>query len=212
MANEQLNNALKQAQTDEVKTLKQLYDIQAKNAPSNVFLPFIKDPEKNAYNINLNTRVINGPAALSVRRDHKAQVVYFKVDRYFDYMDLTNTVCVIQYLTPKEKIPRVYIVPYYDTTTCVGEDKILFPWVVGGMATAEPGIIEYSIRFYKVERNGDNIQLLYNLSTLPTKTKILDSLNSDGEIMNAEYDSYIGSQWEDLVQQALSLQTYWTIL
>lgn len=203
--NEQLDNILTSVSNDPVSTLDQLYDIQAKNAPSNVLLPFAH----NIYGIDLNTRTIYGPETLSVRRDHRAEVVYFKVDRYYDYMDLNNTVCIVQYLVQDEDIPRIYVVPYFDTATCRAEDKILIPWVVGGKATAQEGIVEYSIRFYKVKREGDDIKLIYNLSTLPATSKVLPSLQGDGEIMNAEYDRYIGAQWEDLVNQVINLQTTW---
>ena len=43
------------------------------------------------------------------------------------------------------------------------ENKILIPWVVGGKATAQEGVIEYSVCFYKVKReNSDDIRLIYN--------------------------------------------------
>ena len=204
--NGQLDNTLTNLANDPIKTLDQLYDIQAKNAPGNVYLPFAH----NIYDIDLDTRIINGPETLSVRRDHRAEVIYFKVDRYFDYMDLANTICIIQYLIPNETIPRIYVVPFLDTSTCAKEDKIIFPWVVGGMATAIDGIVEYSVRFYKVQRENENdIKLLYNLSTLPTTAVVKKSLEGDGEIMNAEYDQYIGAHWEDLINQVMSLQTTW---
>jgi hypothetical protein len=69
------------------------------NAPSNVFLPYAH----NIYDIDLNTRTIRGPSVLSVQRDHKSEIIYFKVDRYFDYMDLSNTVCIIEYIVPGDK-------------------------------------------------------------------------------------------------------------
>lgn len=204
--NGQLNNTLANLTDDPIKTLDQLYNIQAKNAPGNVYLPFAH----NIYDIDLDTRTIYGPETLSVRRDHRAEVIYFKIDRYHDYMDLANTICVIQYLTPNETVPRIYVVPFLDTFTYAKEDKIIFPWVVGGMATAIDGIVEYSVRFYKVQReNKDDIKLIYNLSTAPTTAVVKASLEGDGEIMNAEYDQYIGAHWEDLINQVMNLQTTW---
>jgi hypothetical protein len=156
----------------------------------------------NIYEVDLNTRKINGPAYLSVRRDHKAEVIYFKLDRYFDYMDLSNTVCIIQYLIPDENIPRIYIVPFFDTSTYFKDNKILIPWVVGGAVTSKAGKVEYSIRFYKIQRENDNdINLVYNLSTLPTTSEILYSLEGDGEIMNVAYDVEIATHWQDLIDQ-----------
>lgn len=207
--NEQLNNILSNLSTDEINSLNQLYDIQAKHAPSNVYLPFAH----NIYEVDLNTRKIDGPAYLSVRRDHKAEVIYFKLDRYFDYMDLSNTVCIIQYLIPDENIPRIYIVPFFDTSTYFKDNKILIPWVVGGAVTSKAGKVEYSIRFYKIQRENDNdIKLIYNLSTLPTTSEILYSLEGDGEIMNVAYDVEIATHWQDLIDQVKNSQTSWTVL
>ena len=218
MANEQLKDLLTNVpeekiseflSEDKVNTLNQLYDIQARYAPSNVFLPFAH----NTYEVDLNTRKINGPAHLSVRRDHKAEVIYFKIDRYYDYMDLSNTICIIQYVIPSESIPRIYIVPFFDTSTCIKEGKILIPWVVGGAATSQAGKIEYSIRFYKIERqDSGDIKLIYNLSTLPASSEILYSLEGDGEIMNVAYDQEIGTYWQDLISQIKTAQTHWSIL
>lgn len=207
--NEQLNNILSNLSTDEINSLNQLYDIQARHAPSNVYLPFAH----NIYEVDLNTRKINGPAYLSVHRDHKAEVIYFKLDRYFDYMDLSNTVCIIQYLIPDENIPRIYIVPFFDTSTYFKDNKILIPWVVGGAVTSKAGKVEYSIRFYKIQRENDNdIKLVYNLSTLPTTSEILYSLEGDGEIMNVAYDVEIATHWQDLIDQVKNSQTTWTVL
>lgn len=207
--NEQLNNILSNLSTDEINSLNQLYDIQAKHAPSNVYLPFAH----NIYEVDLNTRKIDGPAYLSVRRDHKAEVIYFKLDRYFDYMDLSNTVCIIQYLIPDENIPRIYIVPFFDTSTYFKDNKILIPWVVGGAVTSKAGKVEYSIRFYKIQRENDNdIKLIYNLSTLPATSEILYSLEGDGEIMNVAYDVEIATHWQDLIDQVKNSQTSWTVL
>jgi hypothetical protein len=66
------------------------------------------------YDIDLNSREINSPKFLSVKKDHKSETVYFRVDRFFDYVDLSTTVCLVQYITPKTKKSRIYVVPFYD--------------------------------------------------------------------------------------------------
>lgn len=206
---EQFDNVLSTIATDEVDTLEQLYELQTKNAPSNVFLPFAH----NIYDINLSTRKIDGPEFISVRRDHKSEIIYFKVDRYFDYMDLANTICVVEYIVPGDikRIPHIYIVPFFDTSKFLKENKMIFPWSVGGAATSKEGTIEYAIRFYKIDGEGENKKLVYNLNTLPAKSKILPSIEGDGEISKVEYD--IPSEaYEELIHQVVNNRTYWTIL
>lgn len=204
-----LDGILTDISTNEITTLKQLYEIQTKNAPSNVYLPLVE----NTYDIDLKTREIHGPNFISVQRDHKSEIIYFKIDRYFDYMDLANTICIIEYIIPgdKEKIPHIYVVPFYDTTKYMNENKMIFPWSVGGSATLQSGTIEYAIRFFKIDGEGKNAKLVYNLNTLPTKSKILNSIESDEEIMKAEYDIPVEA-YEELLYQLKNNRTYWTIL
>ena len=207
--NKEIDSILSSIGTEKVKTLDQLYDLQARYAPSNVYLPLVE----NTYDVDLKTRTIYGPEFISAQRDHKAEVIYFKVDRYFDYMDLSNTVCVIEYIVPKdpERIPHIYVVPFYDTTRYMDENKMIFPWSVGGAATLNSGTIEYAIRFFRVQGDGKNAELVYNLNTLPAKSKVLTSLEADNEIMKAEYDIPVEA-YEELIYQMKNNKTYWTIL
>ena len=209
MANKEFDNILSTISTEKVDTLEQLYEIQMQNAPSNVFLPFAH----NTYDIDLKTRKINGPEFISARRDHKAQVIYFKIDRYFDYMDLANTIGIIEYIVPGDtkRIPHIYVIPFYDTSKFIKEGKMIFPWAVGGSATSKEGTIEYAIRFYKIDGEGQNRKLVYNLNTLSTKSKILSSIEGDGEITKAEYDVPV-ERYEELIHQVTNNRTYWTIL
>ena len=206
----QLDQELIDLATEDITTIDQLYEIQTKGAPANVYLPF----SHNIYDINLDTRVINGPKMLSVQRDHKSEVIYFKIDRYFDYMDLNNTICIIQYIVPgdKEKIPHIYIVPFFDTVR--EEGKLIFPWVVGGSATAQSGTLEYAIRFYRIVDGVDNEppKLVYNLNTLAATTQILVGLEADTEIMKIAYDTPLAPVVDDLIAQFQKNRVYWTII
>lgn len=195
---------------DEIASLEQLAAIQTQNPPSNVYIPFAE----NTYDIDLNTRIINGPLTLGLQRDHKSLVIYFKVDRYYDYMDLSNTVCLVEYKTPNDEpgsAPHVFIVPYYDTYRYAQENKMIFPWVVGGAATLADGIIEYAVRFYKIGNVDGQTSLIYNLNTLPATSKVIGSMEVTNAIMNAEYDIPI-EKYEELMAQLQDHQVYWTVL
>ena len=194
---------------DEITTLEQLYELQLNNAPSNVFLPFAN----NIYDVDLKNRKINGPEVLSISRDHQSEIIYFKVDRFYDYMDLSTTFCVIQYIIPNDesKIPYIYIVPFYDIAKFASENKMIFPWVIGDAATQRSGTIEYAIRFFKIDGEGKNAQLIYNLNTLPTKSNILSSIEGNNEIMKAEYNKTV-EKYENLIAQIVENKTYWTFL
>jgi hypothetical protein len=126
--------------------LSQLYIIQSQNPPSLVLFP----KEKRIYDVDLTTRTIEAPEFLSVSHDHKAETIYFRVDRFHGYMDLSNTICVVQYITPDGAV-HIYPVPFYDVVTERNEKKMLFPWCIDGAATQFQGDVKYSIRFFLVE-------------------------------------------------------------
>lgn len=203
------NNMLADIATEKISTLEQLYNAQERGAPSRLSLRV-----DEVYDIDLKTRTINGPKFVSVRRDHGAETIYFKVDRYVDYMDLANTACVIEYIVPgdKEKIPYIYIVPFYDTVKFSEENKMIFPWNINGPVTMREGTIEYAIRFFKIVDSGSKLNLVYSLSTLPTQTQILAGIeNGDSEIMRAEYDIPV-DRYNNLIQQLSENKVYWHIL
>lgn len=152
-----------------------LYQIQNLNRQA-VIIPIPTD--EPIYEIDLNTRIIHGPSMLSVTNDHNAETIYFKCDRYFDSMDLANTHCIVQYqnANPSEKDAGfIYAVPYIDTTTFASEQKIAFPWVIEGPATAYSGNVTYAIKFYIIDDNG--VEFMYALNTAPASGKVLKGMD-----------------------------------
>ena len=189
-----------------------LYDIQYTNPPSNVCLTGANS--KNTYDIDLSTRTIHGPATLSVARDHKSTVIYFKVDRYFDFMDLSNTICVVEYkvLRENKEVPYIYVAPFLDTQRHAAENKMIFPWVISGVAARQDGIVEYAIRFYRLEGlTSDDSKIVYDLHTLPAKSTVLAGLNVNEEDIQYEYD-YDASYKDYLAKQIADNITYWHTL
>ena len=117
--------------------LSHLYIIQSQNPPSLVLFPDVK----KIYDVDLDTREIESPDFLSVSKDHKAETIYFRVDRFKGYMDLSNTICVIQYFTP-DGSAHVYPVPFYDVITEKHKNPYC-PWVVRILFSLESLPIRY---------------------------------------------------------------------
>ena len=161
--------------------LKELWKLQDGNLPAQaILLP----SDETIYNVNLNTREIDAPNILSAKTDHLAETIFFSVDRYFDNMDLTKTVCVIQYVnqnaTDEDGNPAggfLYLVPFYDIAYFQkkGENKILIPWAVGGPATAAAGPVTFALRFFLC--NAEGTEIIYNLNTLPAESRVLESMD-----------------------------------
>ena len=160
-----------------VNELEYLYRIQSKVTPSFVELP----NGQISYSIDLNTREINSPEVLSVKRDHLSTVIYFNVDRFYNYMDLSTLSCVIIYQTPDGK-SHLYPIHYYDIYTLEKEGKMILAWNINDIATQEDGIVSYAFKFFKVTGDTvDNAKLVYSLNTFPAKSTILYGLDAPDE-------------------------------
>lgn len=155
-----------------------LWLIQTYNPPKIAHLPFAE----RIYNVDIKSRTIEAPEFLSVQKDHKAENIYFKLDRYVDYVDLTTMACIIQYKTPKGD--GIYAVPYYDVVSY--PNQILVPWLIDGKATATSGDVTYSFRFYKM--NNEATDFVYNLNFLPATSKVLYGMDVQADNINGDYD------------------------
>lgn len=215
------------ATVTEQEFLSQLYLIQSQNPPSTARLPYAE----KVYDIDLYTRKIDSPNFVSVNRDHASETIYFSMDRFHDYMDMANTTCIIQYNTPKpENKTYYYIVPFFDIVTDRKNKKMIFPWNIEHMATKTAGTIEFSIRFFAIEKEYKNVtdyvdveenpntpmeydyKLVYNLETLPAQTKILKSLEVSEDISDAfDLEPTYLEQLLAEVNRAKREGVYWTI-
>ena len=189
-----------------------LYKVQDQNPPNTAIrLP----SDEPVYEIDLDSRTVEAPDFVSVSKDHYSEIIYFKCPRYFDNVDLSTTVGIVEYVNAKGEA-FFYPIPFYDTETFgtynpgtkEEEPYILFPWAVDGGATAAAGTLTFAIRFYKLSEGGDKI--IYNLNTLPSTTKVLQGLNS--ELDYRDYDDTVGSYAETVLQylkQASDIGVYW---
>ena len=172
--------------------LKTLGDINRKYT----VLPLDKD---QYFSINANTRAITIPAAfkkngVAVQSDDLAEVLYFKIDRYFDYMDLNNTDIFIQWETPKGADGKIVksVSPAYIRDIESNPGELIFGWALSDMITANAGPLKFSVRFFQWENpenaaveGGEKI-LAYSFSTLVATVDIKPSINLD-----LEKDEYV---------------------
>lgn len=120
------------------------------------------------YEIDLNTRTVSAPKFLGVEADHASEMIYFEVDRFYDGMDLSQCIGAIQFQNAKHE-EYIYIVPAYDLISSPG--KIIFGWNILSPVTKYGGVVQFSIKFFKIDKNSG--ELLYELNTLVCKTKVL---------------------------------------
>lgn len=202
--------------TERPEYLDLLYKIQDENKPS---LAILLPGNEHIYNIDMKARKIEAPEFLSVETDHRSEVVYFRTGRYFDSIDLTNTVAIVQYVNAAGE-GRVYAVPYYDVDTLSETNEILFPWEIDGEATKVAGDVQYSIRFYVLDSNKIDKKLIYNLSTLASTSKVLHGIKIDPEELKANEDptngkNYAATYLEQILETAKKIadkDVYWVVL
>ena len=129
--------------------------------------------------IDANSREINIPFEFSfigVIGDHKAETIYFEIDRYFDEIDLSTHTCVIQFINKNPKTLKFNEGLYPVTTMDVNsiDGKIIFGWNIMNDATQIAGDIHFSIRFYSIDSNN---KFTYNFNTVTANSIILDTLD-----------------------------------
>ena len=198
--------------TEKQEYLDLLYKIQDENKPS---LAILLPGDERIYNVDLATRTIEAPEYLIVETDHRSEVIYFKVARYYDAVDLSNTVCVIQYINANKE-GRVYAVPYYDIDTFSDTNEMLIPWEVDGEATVAAGDVQYAIRFYMLDSRITDKRLVYNLNTLTASSKVLHGIDIDPEELQSSNDKeYIVTYLDEILaisREIANKDVYWVVL
>ena len=123
--------------------IENLWGIEVTNAAGEAENPYNNKPllsiilpsDERIFDVDLNTRTISVPTFLSVAKDHRAETVYFLVDRYYEYKDLTQTSCMVEFINAAGE-GGFYPVPFYDISSypryiddneITHEEKILIP-------------------------------------------------------------------------------------
>lgn len=199
-----------------------LYRVQDPNRQDKI----IKLPaDEPIYEINLDTRKIDAPKFLSVEYDHNAETIYFRVDRFFDNVDLSTMFCVIQYQNAnpdKTKGGYLYAVPYFDITTEAENNKMLFQWAIEGPATAYSGKVTFSIKFYKISSitidsvDGQSTKLKvydYVLNTQPSTSEVLHGFDIQATSENYYFEaSEVEKIYQTIEEVRRQNDLYWIIL
>lgn len=182
------------------------------NRPPYALLP----SAENVYNIDINTRTVEVPDFLGVEKEHNAEVIYFSIDRYADYMDLAQTSCIVTYTNANKKT-RYYAVPFFDIFTKANENKMLFPWCLSADVNEKAGSVEFAISFFTIGQDKGKVVLDYQLNTLPVKSKVLSSIKehleeSDPYFLEADQYRELDSRINALEQDVVVAKLYWTIV
>ena len=158
--------------------------------------------DERTFDVDLSKREISVPTFLSVSKDHRAETVYFLVDRYYEYKDLAQTSCMIEYINAAGE-GGFYPVPFYDISSypryfdeneVAHEAKMLIPWCIEGDVTKAAGAVQFVLRFYELD--DANEKFVYNIRTKVATGQVLNGLDEstiDASINN-DFMSNIAQQ------------------
>ena len=156
--------------------------------------------DEEHFKIDANSRIITVPESfrkngIAVQGDEVAEVVYFKINRYFDFMDLNNTYIIIQWKLEGRTDEGVSIEKTGTSMEWVRDiesepDYLIFGWALDSSITQYQGNLKFSVRFVNLNENDEddieNGTIEYSLSTLEATATINKALNFqlDSEILS----------------------------
>lgn len=166
---------------------------------------FLMPLDEPLFEIDADKRIINVPAhfaknGVGVYGDHMAEVLYFRVDRYFDYQDLYNVddIIINWQFRPSSMSRNAKLETH--TSKALAPDEtydpgyVVFGWVIGNYTpeideegnesiaymTPGKGVLTFSVSFIK--RSEDHKDFEYVLNTQAVSVNIQDSLVLDKPI------------------------------
>ena len=158
---------------------------------------------------------------LCMAEDHRAETIYFEVDRYFEDVDLFHCTCVVEYINGGDH-PRIYPITLKDTFKDLVEDgtmkdKMILAWNIGAEATLYKGDIKFSLMFYKttwsINAAGDvfDCKIIYALHTTPAIGHILQGMEYSDEQKLEIQDAYTlqTNHYEALLAMINQKNVYW---
>ena len=136
--------------------------------------------DEEVFEIDANKRLITVPPSfktngISVQGDQIAEIVYFKIDRFFDATDLNEMDIFIQWQAPNgdQGISKEWV---RDIESENG--KLIFGWPLSEEITVKSGNVKFAVRFVKFDEIDPN-KVLYSFSTLTAEAQIKSALDFD---------------------------------
>lgn len=162
------------------------------------------EADEPLFVIDANTREIKIPDVfkqngLTIQGDMLAEIVYFKMARFFDMMDLyrfrndnfdgtthMGAHAYIEWYNPSAKAEEYQKgVDLAYAMTC-DDDYIYFGWPLADKVSGEAGNIQFTVRFLEIEGE----EIIYNYSTKIASCEIKTTLNFDIKDGGMRIDSY----------------------
>ena len=145
--------------------------------------------DEEVFFIDANSRTITVPTSfkrngIAVQGDEVAEIIYFKINRYFDFMDLNNTEIYIQYEDSKgnKDVCQEWVRDIESDP-----DYLIFGWALRDPITKHDGTLKFSVRF--VNWDDEDGTVSYNFSTLEASASVNKALNLTIDAARAETEN-----------------------
>ena len=149
--------------------------------------------DEPAFEVDANSRTITVPTdfkkfGVSVQGDAMAETLFFRMDRFFDYMDLLETNAYIQWELP-DGTQGADVIPYIDYESEHAIGKMILVWPLTKRVTEQYGTLTFSLRFFKKDANGN---VSYSWNSLPCAINIKQALKSEWDYAETEIEDATG--------------------
>lgn len=135
--------------------------------------------DEETFDIDASTRTITVPPSfkngVGVKGDQVAEIIYFKIDRYFDATDLNTQNIYIEWenLKGEKGLSKEYV---RDITS--DPDHIIFGWPLTSQITAYAGPVKFAVRFYSFkDPTAADKEIVYSFATQPQTIMVNDTMN-----------------------------------
>ena len=150
------------------------------------------------FEIDANARVIHVPDVfkkngVAVQGDHNAELLVFKVDRYFDYQDLLDTQISINWnFTPygaRQPAEQGYDKAFARDAFYKDPNYIIFGFIITKDMTPSRGVLNFSVDFYTV----NNEAIDYSLNTTIASVNVNEGLTlTDPSVVKEVDQGFLG--------------------
>ena len=166
----------------------------------------------NLFTVDLDAREIIAPpdylGFVGVAGEHESETITFKVDRYYENIDLANMTIVVEYINADGE---GRVVPILTRDFQTFENQIMFDWILDSEITKKAGKVQFDIRFYMVGDAEDpvtqNRGLVYSLRTKPFESTILPTLPLNTDEFYEEYSEILADEFTSLIGAVRALDS-----
>lgn len=155
------------------------------------------EPEAEGYfEVNADTREISIPeqfqSHVAVLFDHKAEIVNFRINRYFDNVDFSEKTCIVLFRLANGE--EGYIVP---SSIYVSDNEIIISWDITYDVTKYVGSFKFALCFYSINSGieGD-LYYDYRWNSIPSSLNVVDGLPLKTEYSNEVEEANL---YEDVI-------------